>query len=132
RRALAYLLRHRDEYDLVHDNQSLCSTLLQLQAAAIPIVSTIHHPITHDLKIALDSARKRSHRLLIRRWYSFIAMQRRVARNLDHVVTVSDCSRRDIEAAFGIEKSRISVVHNGIDTHMFRPLPDTPRQPLHL
>lgn len=132
RRALDYLLRHRDDYDLIHDNQSLCNALLQLRSAGIPTVSTIHHPITHDLKIALESARNRRHRLLIRRWYSFIAMQRRVVRNLDHVVTVSECSREAIEKAFAIEKSRISVVHNGIDTHTFQPQPATPRPPQHL
>mgnify|MGYP001191274088 FL=1 len=132
RRAVKYLRRHRGRYDLVHDNQSLSYGMLALQRLGIPLVSTIHHPITHDLRLALDAARSPVERLLIRRWHSFLHMQKRVARGLDHVVTVSECSRRDIGADFGIDPARVDLVYNGIDTAVFRPLPDTPRHPRRL
>ncbi len=132
RRALKYLRAHRDDYDLVHDNQSLSYGMLQLQALGIPLVTTVHHPITSDLRIALSTARHWYHRLLVRRWYSFLGMQKKVIKQLRHVVTVSDCSRQDIARDFGLQPAGIDLVHNGIDTEVFRPRPDITRLPLRL
>lgn len=122
RRLLKHLTRNQNPYDLIHDNQSLCYGLNALQRRGMPVVCTVHHPITRDRDIALAGARNRGERLLIRRWHSFLRMQRRVARRLDHVVTVSESSRRDLAADFGVPAERIEVIHNGIDTDAFRPL----------
>lgn len=70
--------------------------MLALQRAGVPLVTTIHHPITSDLRLALAACRWWWPRLLTRRWHSFLGMQKRVARGLRHVVTVSECSRGDI------------------------------------
>jgi glycosyltransferase involved in cell wall biosynthesis len=132
RRAAKYLREHRDEYDLVHDNQSLSYGMLDIQAMGIPLVTTLHHPITSDLRIALGAAKNWRERLLIRRWHSFLNMQKKVVKKLRNIVTVSDCSRQDIARDFGLQPAGISLVHNGIDTQVFRPLPDIERNPLRL
>ncbi len=129
RRAVKYLKQHGHNYDLVHDNQSLSYGMLQLQEMGIPLVTTVHHPITNDLRIALKAARSWHERLLIRRWHSFLNMQKKVVKKLHNIVTVSDCSRQDIAADFGIQPAGISLVHNGIDIDEFRPLPDIARRP---
>lgn len=129
RRVLRYLREHRHEYDLVHDNQSLCHGLLALQEMGLPVVATVHHPITRDRDLALAEASGWGHRLLIRRWYSFLGMQAKVVRQLNHVVTVSECSRRDIAAEFGRTAQRTQVIGNGVDTDLFRPRPDIAREP---
>jgi glycosyltransferase involved in cell wall biosynthesis len=125
---LADAQREGVHYDLVHDNQSLCSGLLRLQRLGLPVVATIHHPIQRDRDIALAHAADWKARLLIRRWHAFIGMQERVVRALDHIVTVSEASRRDIADAFAIPATRIEVIHNGIDTDQFRPLPGITRR----
>ncbi len=132
RRAVKYLKHHGHNYDLIHDNQSLSTGMLQIQDMGLPLVTTVHHPITSDLRIALSAARNWYERLLIKRWHSFLIMQTRVVRQLHNIVTVSDCSRQDIAADFGIQPSGIDIVYNGIDTEEFRPLPDIARQPLRL
>jgi glycosyltransferase involved in cell wall biosynthesis len=132
RRARAYLRRHGRHYDLIHDNQSLSYGMLQLQAEGFPLVTTIHHPITHDRRIALQAASTAVERLLVRRWHSFLHMQARVARRLEHVITVSESSRRDIASDFGRPVERTDVIHNGIDTAVFRPLPAIRRAPKRL
>lgn len=132
RRAVCYLREHGHEYDLVHDNQSLSYGMLGIQAMGLPLVTTIHHPITSDLRIALKAARNWWERLLIRRWHSFLIMQQKVVRQLHHVVTVSDCSRQDIARDFGLQPAGIGLVHNGIDTAIFRPMPEVTRNPLRL
>jgi glycosyltransferase involved in cell wall biosynthesis len=132
RRAVKYLGKQGHEYDLIHDNQSLSYGMLQIQEMGLPLVTTVHHPITSDLRIALMAARNPWQRLLVRRWHSFLNMQRKVIKQLHNVVTVSDCSRQDIARDFGLQPAGIGLVHNGIDTDMFRPLPDVERRPLRL
>lgn len=129
RRLVRYMRDHGSEYDVIHDNQSLCYGLLELQKMGLPVVATAHHPITRDRDLALADANSWGHRLLIRRWYSFIHMQRKVVRRLRHMITVSECSRSDIAREFGRDEDRIHVVANGVDTDLFRPRPDITRIP---
>ncbi len=132
RRVVRYMKQHRDDYDLVHDNQCLAHGLLTLQAMKIPTVCTIHHPITRDFRLALAAAPNWKHRLLVRRWYSFLKMQKRVAQKLRHVVTVSEQSRQDIASDFERPSERTQLIYNGIDTDTFRPLADVIKQPFRL
>ena len=132
RRVVKYLREHGADYDLVHDNQSLSYGMLQIQDMGLPLVTTLHHPITSDLRIALAAARNPWERLLIRRWHAFLRMQTRVVRKLRNVVTVSDRSRQDIARDFGLQPAGISLVYNGIDTEVFRPLGGVERNPLRL
>ncbi len=132
RRAVRYLRGHRQDYDLIHDNQSLSHGMVQLQAMGLPLVTTVHHPITSDLRIALSAAPGWKQRLMIRRWHSFLRMQKKVIKQLRHVVTVSDYSRQDIARDFGLQPAGIALVHNGIDTEEFRPLPGVARNPLRI
>ena len=132
RRAVRYLREHGGDYDLIHDNQSLSYGMLQIQGMGLPLVTTVHHPITSDLRIALRAARNWRERLMIRRWHSFLIMQKKVVKQLRHVVTVSDCSRQDIARDFGLQPAGIGLVHNGIDTEVFQPRPRVVRNPLRL
>lgn len=132
RRVRSYLLRHGRHYDLIHDNQSLSDGVLRLQNDGLALVTTVHHPITLDLRIALNAASSRSERLMIRRWHSFLRMQQRVVRRLHHVITVSECSRRDMARDFGRPAADIDLVYNGIDTSVFRPHAEIRREPMRL
>lgn len=129
RRLVDYFKRHQPDYDIVHDNQSLCYGTLQLQKMGVPLLTTIHHPITSDLRIALQSAENWKMRLLIRRWHSFLRMQKKVVRQLKNLVTVSEASRFDIATDFSVPEDTLKIVHNGIDTEVFRPIPDILREP---
>ncbi|MBU2646419.1 glycosyltransferase family 4 protein [bacterium] len=131
-RVLRYFNETKTDYDLIHDNQSLCYGLLGLQQKGYPVITTIHHPITKDRDIALNSARNRRHRILIRRWHYFLHMQGHVVRNLKHLLTVSNQSRHDISKAFKISETKVNVVHNGIDTVDFSPLPEIQRRPFRI
>lgn len=131
-RLVRYFKQQRPRYDIVHDNQSLCTGLLGLRRRGYAVTCTIHHPITFDRDIALQNSEDWGLRLLIKRWHWFLGMQTRVARLLPHITTVSENSKRDIGTAFDIPVQRITVVLNGIDTEIFRPLPDVAREPFHL
>lgn len=129
RRVNRLLTGRRDHYDIVHDNQSLCYGLLDLQKKGFPVVATFHHPITHDLRIALKAEPRWYMRLLILRWHSFLKMQKKVVKQLDHIVTVSESSQIDIAKDFDIPQSDIDLIYNGIDTEEFSPLPDVQKIP---
>ncbi|MFT7687208.1 MAG: glycosyltransferase involved in cell wall biosynthesis [Candidatus Azotimanducaceae bacterium] len=124
RRLTRYFKNHKPKYDILHDNQSLCYGTLKLQQNGQALLTTIHHPITRDLKIALANEENWGMRILIRRWHSFLKMQKKVVRKLDNIVTVSEVSRVDIADAFSIPSSALTVIHNGIDTDVFQPVPD--------
>ncbi|WP_346836762.1 glycosyltransferase family 4 protein [Microbulbifer sp. SAOS-129_SWC] len=132
RRVARYLREHGSRYDIIHDNQSLCYGLLDIEKAGLPVVATIHHPITRDRQLALDAAPDWGYRLLVRRWYSFLRMQIRVSRKLRHIVTVSRQSERDIVEQFGVPAEQIQLIYNGIDTDVFRPQAQITRNPRRL
>lgn len=120
-RARNHLRHGRDGYDIVHDNQSLSYGLLGI-ATAYPIVATIHHPITVDRDKELEAAGTFLRRLMVRRWYSFIHMQIRVSAKISRIITVSECSKRDISKSFMVPTEQFRVVPNGINTDFFHPL----------
>jgi len=130
-RRVKKMLAHQN-YDVIHDNQSLCSAMIDLQRAGALVVSTIHHPVHRDRDIALQSEKRAAMRYFIRRWYSFIAMQEKTARKLRHIVTVSENSRRDIAHYFHLSEKCIEVIYNGVDTELFKPLRDVQRVPFRL
>ena len=115
-------------YDVVHDNQCLGDALPALDAR-VPVVATIHHAMTVDRDLALAAAKGWKQRWGLRRWYSFIPEQVRVARGLRHVLTVSEAAGDEIAEAFELDRGRIDVVPNGVDTDHFRPLPEVERRP---
>ena len=127
-RAARLLRKRADDFDVVHDNQTLGYGLLRLLAARLPLVTTIHHPITLDRRTDLAAAEGWKRRLGLRRWYGFLTMQGRVARRLPSVLTVSHSSARDIECDFGVDPGRVEVIPLGVDAEVFRP-PDLPRVP---
>ncbi|MFE1838836.1 glycosyltransferase family 4 protein [Streptomyces sviceus] len=120
-RARRHLRARSGEFDVIHDNQTLGYGLLGDVGA--PLVTTIHHPITVDRQLELDAAEGWQQRLSKRRWYSFTRMQKRVARRLPSVLTVSGTSRQEIVDQLGVRDDRIHVVHIGADTDQFSPDP---------
>ena len=126
RRALA---ERRHDFDVVHDNQSLGTGLLGLPDLGLPMLATIHHPITVDRRVELAHAPNPIRHLTLRRWYGFTRMQSRVARRMPRILTVSDSSAADIVADHGVDPARIRVVPVGVDPERFRPLPAVSRVP---
>lgn len=119
-RADRHLKGRLDDFDVVHDNQSLGWGLLALRRR-LPLVVTIHHPISRDRVVELEAARG-WRKLSVARWYSFVGMQARVARRLPFVVGVSTVATDDTVTDFGIDPARIRVVPLGVDTETFSPV----------
>jgi glycosyltransferase involved in cell wall biosynthesis len=114
------LADRRDEFDVVHDNQSLGTGLLDVAELGLPVVATVHHPITRDRVLDVAAA-KWWRKPLVRRWYGFAEMQKQVARKLPELLTVSSTSATDIAEDFGVSPDQLHVVPLGVDTELFKP-----------
>jgi MMP alpha-(1->4)-mannosyltransferase len=129
RRVWQRLKDRRDQFDLVHDNQCLGSGLLGFVRNGWPFVHTLHHPITVDRDLDLEHATNPLRKLTLRRWYGFLSMQMRVARQLPRHLTVSQNSKKDITAQMGVDPETLHIVSVGVDQQQFRPLPHIARVP---
>jgi glycosyltransferase involved in cell wall biosynthesis len=119
-RALKALRARREDFDIVHDNQVLAYGMLGISGLGLPLVTSIHHPISVDRRIELAQARGFS-RITKRRWYSFVRMQARVARRVGPIMTGSESSRDDILRDFKVPPDNVRVVPLGVDTRLFFP-----------
>ncbi|MBV9207931.1 MAG: glycosyltransferase family 4 protein [Actinobacteria bacterium] len=129
-RALRALAARAGGFDVVHDNQGLGYGMLGVRRLGLPLVTSIHHPISVDRRIDLAGAGRLT-ALSRRRWYGFVRMQARVARRVGAagpLITVSESSKRDICRDFRVPPGRVRIIPLGVDTRVFRPR-DTPRVP---
>jgi glycosyltransferase involved in cell wall biosynthesis len=125
--AVRRLLR-RHAFDVIHDNQTLGWGLLPLRHLGVPLVATIHHPLTVDRERGFDPPSSFASRWRMVLFHP-IAMQAFVARRMPALITVSEASRERIVADFGVSAARIRRVYNGVDTGLFRPRADVRRVP---
>ena len=124
----ARLLRGRlADFDVVHDNQCFGTGLLDIEEAGLPVVATLHHPITRDRDLAMAEASGLRKKFTTWRWFGFLGMQKRVARRIQEIVTVSQSSATDIATDFGVDPARIVTIPLGVDTDRFHP--DREREP---
>jgi MMP alpha-(1->4)-mannosyltransferase len=136
-RALRALRPRVADFDIVHDNQVLAYGMLGIPRLGLPLVTSIHHPISVDRRIELAAAQPLTRwpltewslsRFGKRRWYSFVRMQGRVARRVGPVLTGSQSSRDDIVRDFKVAPDQVRVIPLGVDTRLFHPRPQ-PRVP---
>ena len=127
RRVSRILEERAGEFDIAHDNQVLGTGMLDIEGYGLPLITTLHHPITFDRRIDLSQTRNPWRKLTLRRWYGFLRMQGRVARRARLIMTPSEASKRDIAKDFGVDPSRMQVILLGVDDG-FVP-PSEPRVP---
>jgi glycosyltransferase involved in cell wall biosynthesis len=127
-RANAWIKAQGDRWDVIHDNQCLGTGMVKM-AERLPLLATVHHPITVDKKLELAETRNPWRQFTKRRWYAFLGMQTRVLAKLPRLVTVSQSSQKDIIEQFGVRPERIDVVPVGVDQEIFRPQPEVQKVP---
>ncbi len=128
-RAAQHLRTRTGHFDIVHDNQSLGWGLLAIEKMGLPVIATIHHPITVDRRLEMEHAATPYQRFAKSRWYAFTKMQTRVANRLERIVTVSENSMADIERDHLVSRDRMHVVPVGVDPELFTPLDHVERRP---
>ena len=133
KRVIKLLKARRDDFDIVFDNQTLATPLLEIESYGLPLAAAIHHPITMDRAIELEVApwfrRKKGKRLPISvelpkigvwRWYAFLRQQKLTAPRIRHVIVPSESSARDVVREFAVDPKRITTILLGVDER-FKP-----------
>ncbi|MDC1420797.1 glycosyltransferase family 4 protein [Gammaproteobacteria bacterium] len=110
-------------YDAVIDNQSISFGMIDIQKSK-PLIEIMHHPISKDYFYDLKFARGLVQRISKMRWFSFLKMQKKVAKQINVVVTPSLNSKQDIHHDFKVPMQNIQVIPNGIDFNTFCALPN--------
>jgi glycosyltransferase involved in cell wall biosynthesis len=127
-RVLGELKRRTRDFDLVHDNQCLGHSMVKVEQL-IPTVVTLHHPITRDRELEMTHAKSKRKRRQLGRWYRFVEMQGKVARQMPRIVVVSENSIKDIHADMGVSLDRMRLVPVGVDPDLFQPIEGVTREP---
>jgi glycosyltransferase involved in cell wall biosynthesis len=128
KRLLKLLRERRDDFDVVHDNQVLSHGIARIERElGIPVLATLHHPITFDRRVDIAAAPTLRKKLSLRRWYGFVRMQGAVVRKMRWILLPSESSKRDAAADFGVDPARMQVIPLGVDD-CFVP-PTKPRVP---
>ncbi len=85
---------------------------LLLPLRAMPTVLTVHDLIFRHLP---------QHHKRLNRWYLNLALPL-YCRRADHIIAISECTRRDLSAAYHLDRDSITVVPEAADLR-FRPQP---------
>ncbi len=117
---LRELMRHI-RFDVIHDNQCVGYGLLLMRTLGLPVISTIHHPLSIDLENVLERASSFLNKAKGVMFYP-LGMQKFVSKRLDHIITVSEDSKLRISEYFGVPMEKQTVVYNGLDRNIFHPL----------
>jgi len=88
------------EAELFHATEHLLPPL-----RSIPTVITVHDLIFRHLP---------AHHKSLNRWYLNLTMPL-YCRRATHIIAISECTRRDLIAAYGISPGKITVVHEAAD-----------------
>lgn len=111
-----------EQFDIIHDNQCLGYGYLLIKNFGIPIISTLHHPLSIDRTTWFEYPSDFWLKMMRVLYYPLI-MQRFVTNRMDRIITVSHDSAKEIQKAFGTPLEKQSVVYNGLDAGIFHPVP---------
>ena len=116
--ALEKILQYK-KYDLIHDIQSLGWATVPMKGYGIPIVTTVHHPLTKDREADLQRNWGFWDKTTTILFYPLV-MQGFVIRRIDRIITSFKEGVDELHKAFRVKKERVSVVYNGMDVEMFQ------------
>ena len=127
----AWVAQHGDQFDVIHDNQTLALAMAGVDQY-LPVITTLHHPIAIDRDFAVAGAANWWRRALTRRWHSFVDHQAKAARALPRFLAVSDAARQSYARHCGVDPDKVRVAFNGLDLDSFKPDPTVERDTDHV
>lgn len=120
-RSFFYLkkLLKKKSFDIIHDVQSLGWGYIPMKAYGIPMVTTVHHPLTRDRNADLAMDKTFWDKFCTLAFYP-LNMQKYVIKKMDCVITSFKEGVDELHNAFGVKKEKASVVYNGMDVTVFQ------------
>jgi glycosyltransferase involved in cell wall biosynthesis len=121
-------LSRETPFDLVHDNQTLSYGILLMKEKGLPVVASIHHPLTIDRRNRLAQVKGLHRKMAAYLWFPWV-MQEFVARRVDRILTCSRNSAASIRHDLRLPEEHVIVTPYGVDVDTFRPLDDVEKEP---
>ena len=115
-------------FDIVHDNQTLSYGILLMKKKGLPVVASVHHPLTIDRRNRLAQVKGPHRQMLAYLWFPWI-MQEFVARRIDRILTCSQNSQASVCQDMHLPPEHVTVTPYGVDVDVFRPLDDVEKRP---
>ncbi|MDR0700541.1 MAG: glycosyltransferase family 4 protein [Tannerella sp.] len=97
----------------------------------------LYHGLSNELPVGLKKAGIRSvvtvHDLIFLRYPGYYPLIDRkiylkkmkyACLEADHIVTVSECTRRDVISFFGVDPQKVSIIYQGCDASFYSPVED--------
>ena len=121
-------LQRERHFDMIHDVQVLGYGTHLTELCGLPVVANVHHPLAYDRRNAVIQAKSVREKV---RWIMFYPfwMQHVGMRRLDRIITGSHVSAASVRREFKVPDEHVKVIHDGVDTDLFRPLDDVEKVP---
>ncbi|MEK7563931.1 MAG: glycosyltransferase, partial [Patescibacteria group bacterium] len=113
-------------FDVLHLNQVMGPAFRRLQGSGVPVLFTIHHPVTADREIALQESGVIQGILWRMKYALLIFWQKRMCTSCNRVMTVSKTVSDRLNSEYHCPPDRISIVPNGVDGMVFTPSTEAP------
>ena len=107
------------QYDIIHDIQSLGWGMIPMKGFGVPMVTTVHHPLTRDRDADLLRENSFWGKMTTLLFYP-IRMQKIVINRLNGVITSFTKGVDELGNAFGLAPEKAHVVYNGMDVELFQ------------
>lgn len=114
------------QFQILHFNQVMGPALRQLRIADVPMLLTIHHPVTVDRDIAVEESSIISGLLWRLKYARLVTWQKAMCAACDRVMTVSQTVSERLQKDYALGKGQITIVPNGVDGSVFSPDPTPP------
>ncbi len=114
------------QFQILHLNQVMGPAFRRLRSAGVPMLLTIHHPVTVDRDIAVEESSMIGGFLWRLKYARLVAWQRAMCAACHHVMTVSQTVSDRLQKDYDIASNHITIVPNGVDGSVFSPDPAAP------
>jgi glycosyltransferase involved in cell wall biosynthesis len=115
------------QFAVLHCNQVMGPSLSRLKRTGLPIILTIHHPVTVDCALAVEETPFLQSVHWRLKYAAPIVWQRAMCSVADAIVTVSATVRDRLVQDYGCDPANVVIVPNGVDGNVFQPV-DAPEE----
>lgn len=114
-------IQRRERFDLIVVNQVIGASIVKLRDFGIPVIYMVHHPVSVDIKLAVDESNSLKEKLRWKFRYGFMfRIQKKLTQKFDYILTVSQSSKERLTQDYDISPDKIKVIFNGIDGNFFK------------
>lgn len=115
------------QFQVLQLNQVMGPAFRRLKNTGVPLLFTIHHPVTADRFVAVEESGLSGKIFWGMKYAALVSFQKRMAQACDCAMTVSQTVADRLIQDYGCSRGRIAVIPNGVDGSVFAVDPSSPQ-----